>query len=103
MTFLLPWIGKPFFFYRAYSKRNFSFFPVRVYTLIEKGGKNAELLLLKVYPYLNFERRLKYSRHSLSRSRRDPLKDFGISVLRHIRFAELKIPMKQPHLTKEHV
>ena len=33
---------------------------------------------------------LMYSRLSLSRSRRDPLKHFEISVVRHIRFAELK-------------
>ena len=32
----------------------------------------------------------KYSRLSLSRSRMDPLKHFEISVLRHIRFAELR-------------
>ena len=45
-----------------------------------------------------------YSRLSLSRSRRDPLKNFGISVLRHIRFAELtKIPIEQPNFTNEHV
>ena len=31
-----------------------------------------------------------YSRLSLSRIPRDPLKYFGMSVLRHIRFAELK-------------
>ena len=45
-----------------------------------------------------------YSRLSLSRSRRDPLKHFEISVLRHIRCAELgKIPNKQPNFTNEHV
>ena len=45
-----------------------------------------------------------YSRLSLSRSRRDPLKDFEITVLRHIRFAELrKIPIKQANYTNEHV
>ena len=38
-----------------------------------------------------------YSRLCLSRSRMDPLKHFEISVLRHIRFAELrKIPNEQP-------
>ena len=46
----------------------------------------------------------KYSRLSLSRSRRDPLKHFEISVLRHIRCAELrKIPIEQPNFTNEHV
>ena len=45
-----------------------------------------------------------YSRLSLSRSRRDPLKHFEISVLRHIRCAELrKIPNEQPNFTNEHV
>ena len=41
---------------------------------------------------------VKYSRLSLSRSRRDPLKYFEISVLRHIRCAELrKTPNEQPN------
>ena len=48
------------------------------------------------------EKKLIYSRLSLSR--RDPLKHFEISVLRHIRCAELrKIPNKQPNFTNEHV
>ena len=42
-----------------------------------------------------------YSRLSLSLSQRDPLKHFEISVLRHIRFAELrKIPIELPNFTK---
>ena len=42
-----------------------------------------------------------YSRLSLSRSRRDPLKHFKISVLRDIRCAELrKIPNEQPNFHK---
>ena len=46
----------------------------------------------------------KYSRLSLSRSRKDPLEHFEISVLRHIRCAELrKVPNKQPNFTNEHV
>ena len=46
----------------------------------------------------------KYSRLSLSRSRRDPLKHFEISILRHIKCAELrKIPNEQPNFTDEHV
>ena len=45
-----------------------------------------------------------YSRFSLSRSRRDPLKHFEISVLRHNRCAEFrKIPNEQPNFTNEHV
>ena len=46
----------------------------------------------------------KYSGLSLSRSRKDPLEHFEISVLRHIRFGELrKIPMEQLNFTDEHV
>ena len=45
-----------------------------------------------------------FSRLSLSRSRRDPLKHFEISVLRHIRFAVWrKIPNEQPNFTNEPV
>ena len=45
-----------------------------------------------------------YSRLSLFRSQRDSLKHFEISVIRHIRFAELrKIPIEQPNFTNEHV
>ena len=45
-----------------------------------------------------------YSRLSLSRSQRDPLKNFEISVLRHISFAELsKVPIELPNFTNEHV
>ena len=45
-----------------------------------------------------------YSRLSLSRSRRDPLKHFEISVLGHVRCAELrKIPIEQPNFTNEYV
>ena len=48
------------------------------------------------------EKGFKYSRLSLSRSQRDPLKHFEISVLRHIRCAELrKIPTEQPNFTNE--
>ena len=46
----------------------------------------------------------KYSQLSLSRSWRDPLKLFEISVLWPTRFAELrKVPIKQPNFTNEHV
>ena len=45
-----------------------------------------------------------YSQLSLSQSQRDPLKHFKLSVLRHIRFAELrKIPIEQPNFTNEQV
>ena len=45
-----------------------------------------------------------YDRLLLSRSRRDPLTHFEISILQHIRFAELrKIPIEQPNFTNEYV
>ena len=45
-----------------------------------------------------------YSRLSLSRSQKDSLKDFVISVLRHIRLAELrKVPIELTNFTNEHV
>ena len=54
--------------------------------------------------FLDGRSSFKYSRLSLSRSRRDPLKHFEISVLRHIRFADLrKIPVEQPNFTNEHI
>ena len=53
---------------------------------------------------LTFSTSSKYSRLSLSRSWRDPLKHFKISVLRHIRFSELrKIQIAQPKFTNEYV
>ena len=46
----------------------------------------------------------KYSRLSLSRNRRDPLKHFEISVLRHIRFVVLrKKQLEQPNFTNDYV
>ena len=65
--------------------------------------KMAELLPLKVNLF-TMPVWVLYSRLSLSRSRRDPLKYFEISVLRHIRCAELrKTPNEQPNFTNEHV
>ena len=47
---------------------------------------------------------IKHSRLSLSRSQKDPLKHFDISVLGHIRCAELRnIPNEQSKFTNEHV
>ena len=47
---------------------------------------------------------LKYSRLSLSRNRRDPQKQFEISVLRHIRFVVLRIKQfEQPIFTNDYV
>ena len=46
----------------------------------------------------------KYSRLSLSRNRRDPQKQFEISVLRHIRFVVLrKKQFEQPIFTNDYV
>ena len=62
------------------------------------------VVYLLIYWFLFYICFITYSRLSLSRSRRDPLKNFEISVLRHIRFAELrKIPTEQPNFTNEHV
>ena len=49
--------------------------------------------------------RMKYSRLSLSRNRRDPQKHFEISVLRHIRFVVLrkKKQLEQPNFTNDYV
>ena len=58
----------------------------------------------KIVYQLALHKALNYSRLSLSRSRKDPLKHFEISVLRHIRFAELReIPNEQLNFTHEHV
>ena len=47
---------------------------------------------------------IKYSRLSLSRNRRDPQKQFEISVLRHIRFVVLrKKQFEQPNFTNDYV
>ena len=69
--------------------------------VIGGGGKG----LINTRSSTSYDIRLSiYSRLSLSRSRRDPLKHFEISVRRHIRFAELrKIPTEQPNFTNEHV
>ena len=45
-----------------------------------------------------------YSRLSLSRNRRDPQKQFEISVLRHIRFVVLRQKQfEQPNFTNDYV
>ena len=57
-----------------------------------------------VRDFIKILQNINYSRLSISRSRRDPLKHFEIAVLRHIRFTELrKIPIEQPNFTNEHV
>ena len=48
--------------------------------------------------------KIKYSRLSLSRNRRDPQKQFEISVLRHTRFVVLrKKQLEQPNFTNDYV
>ena len=77
-----------------FKKYIYLYFSVRIQRLDSKECSHLDLYCCK----------LRYSRLSLSRSRRDPLKHFEISVLRHIRCAELrKIPIKQPNFTNEHV
>ena len=50
------------------------------------------------------QKEIKYSRLSLSRNRRDPQKQFEISVLRHIRFVVLrKKQFEQPNFTNDYV
>ena len=80
------------------------------YKNIISSGSNLPLLDLLVFRLTHHTRVgrksvLLYSRLSLSRSRRDPLTHFEISVRRHSRnFAELrKILMKQPNFINEHV
>ena len=72
-------------------------------------------ILQKLFPFVKVEENRQvfpdtliytciYSQFSLSRSRRDPLKNFEISVLRLIRFAELrKIQIKPPNFTNKYV
>ena len=60
----------------------------------------ALLFCLKVSVYSGLST---YSRLSLSRSWRDPLKHFEISVLRHTKFSELrKIQIAPPHFRNEY-
>ena len=74
--------------------------PVQVGGLLGGGGGGPKGMLAPPLKLLGGAG----SRLSLSRSRRDPLKYFEISVLRHIRCAELrKIPVEQPNFTNEHV
>ena len=70
-------------------------------TTLAATATRRHLSEASVYNHADF---IKYSRLSLSRSRRDRPKHFEISVLRHIRFAEMrKIPNEQPNFTNEHV
>ena len=74
---------------------------------------NASLLSVSYTPSYKFEfisisallLKLKtYSRLSLSRNRRDPLKHFDISVFRHIRFVVLrKKQLELPNFTNDYV
>ena len=60
--------------------------------------------VLAILSAIGLSLRFIYSRLSLSRSQRDPLKYFELSVLRHIRCAELrKTPIERPNFTNEHV
>ena len=71
-------------------------------TTMQQQQQHQFMRLRILFAYLT--RDVLYSRLSLSRSRRDPLKHFEISVLRHIRFAELrKIPIERSNFTNEHV
>ena len=64
---------------------------------------SGEATLSKL-PALPWKGLCKYRRLSLSRSPRDFLKYFEISVPRHIRFTELRNKsIEQPHFTNEYV
>ena len=63
--------------------------------IFAKNKINAYSFFIVIIIYQSYRKYFIYSRLSLSRSRRDPLKHFELSVLRHIRFAELrKIPIE---------
>ena len=82
---------------------HYSFYKTRLMMSIsmpkETSNVTAQLRLKMV-----FVLRKRYSRLSLSRNRRDPLKHFEISVLRHIRFVVLrKKQFEQINFTNEYV
>ena len=65
---------------------------------------NNELLCCILPFNLSCKIKINYGRLSLSRNRRDPLKHFEISVLRHIRFVVLRKKIfEQPHFTNDYV
>ena len=68
---------------------------------------NREIKTDQLYAEYNRTTLLKentYYQFSLPRSRRDPLKHFETSELRHIRFAELrKMQIEQPNFTNKYV
>ena len=69
--------------------------------------QNEFMCVLKVHhiiPVLSNLLKTLYSRLSLSRNRRNPQKQFEISVLRHIRFVVLrKKQFEQPIFTNDYV
>ena len=69
-------------------------------TVIENFSMDFSLIVDQT----NIFRNETYSRLSLSRNRRDPQKQFEISVLRHIRFVVLrKKQSEQPDFTNDYV
>ena len=66
--------------------------------------REAKMKMAELPPLKACSSNLKYSRLSLSRNRRDPLKHFEISVLRHIRFAvKRKKQFEKPNFTNDNV
>ena len=93
---------------RVFRERLSNFVCVLLSLLILRAGCGILLLIaVKALVYINAintDRSIthRYSRLSLSRNRRDPQKQFEISVLRHIRIVVLRIKQfEQPIFTND--
>ena len=87
---------------RLYSKTMTDLHSVFAYRSLESNALRPFLICVKA-PYLDIVN-CQYSRLSLSRNRRDPQKQFEISVLRHIIFVVLrKKQFEQPIFTNDYV
>ena len=76
----------------------------RLYYIFAKISTELAFRKLQAHVTVFFPRSRLYSRLSLSRTPRDSMKYFEISVPRHIRFAELRKKLfEQPHLTNIYV
>ena len=69
-----------------------------------EGGRNEEESNKRRISLGDLKGSKTYNRLSLSRNRKDPQKQFEISVLRHIRFVVLRIKQfEQPIFTNDYV
>ena len=93
--------------FRQQSFIEYMYYNVTVLVGLQTDGDVQAHKVLALHGQLNHnvaEWRTKYSRLSLSRNRRDPQKQFEISVLRHIRFVVLrKKQFEQPIFTNDYV